>query len=81
MREENETSSVQLFNVNIKPKFMKEIEPTSGENNSKKFDFETRLALVSTQPWARSPDFLLLGSQGKYCLKYEKEFLIHCMII
>ncbi|RIA92162.1 subtilase family-domain-containing protein [Glomus cerebriforme] len=65
LREESETSSVQLFNVYIKPKFMKEIEPTSGENNSKKFEFETRLALVSTQPWVRSPDFLLLGSQGR----------------
>ena len=65
MREENETSSVQLFNVNIKPKFMREIEPTSGEINSRKFEFEKRLALVSTLPWVRSPDFLLLGSQGK----------------
>ncbi|GES95610.1 tripeptidyl-peptidase 2-like [Rhizophagus clarus] len=65
LREESETSSPQLFSVFINPKFMKEIEPTTGENNSKKFEFETRLALVSTQPWVRSPDFLLMGSQGR----------------
>ncbi|CAG8454666.1 15829_t:CDS:10 [Acaulospora morrowiae] len=65
LRESYETASPQLYNVSVKPKFMKEIEPTSGENNSKKFEFESRLALISTQPWVRVPDFLLLGSQGR----------------
>nr|CAG8507230.1 5767_t:CDS:10 [Entrophospora candida] len=65
LREANETSSVQVISVEVKPKFIKEIEPTSGENNTKKFDFESRLALISTRPWVRSPDFLFLGSQGR----------------
>ncbi|CAG8455950.1 13834_t:CDS:10 [Funneliformis caledonium] len=65
LREEHQTSSAQLIGVTVKPRFMQEIEPTSGENNMKKFEFETRLALVSTQPWVRCPDFLLMGSKGR----------------
>ncbi len=44
---------------------MRDIEPTSEENNSKKFEFESQLALVNIQPQVRCPDFLLISSQGK----------------
>ncbi|CAG8501846.1 10192_t:CDS:10 [Diversispora eburnea] len=65
LRESHETSSPQLFSVAVRPKFMKDAEPTSGDNNPKKFELENRIALVCTQPWIRAPDFLLLGSQGR----------------
>ncbi|RHZ83471.1 hypothetical protein Glove_92g7 [Diversispora epigaea] len=65
LRESHETSSPQLLSVMVKPKFMKDAEPTSGDFNPKKFELENRIALVSTQPWVRTPDFLLLGSQGR----------------
>ncbi|CAG8674187.1 18099_t:CDS:10, partial [Racocetra fulgida] len=61
LRESYETSSPQTINVFISPKFMKEIDPTSGENNQKKFELERRLALISTQTWVRTTDFLFLG--------------------
>ncbi|CAG8537845.1 24786_t:CDS:10, partial [Racocetra persica] len=65
LRESYETSSPQTINVFISPKFMKEIDPTSGENNQKKFELERRLALISTQTWVRTTDFLFLGSKGR----------------
>ncbi|CAG8480016.1 10360_t:CDS:10 [Scutellospora calospora] len=65
LRELHETSSPQTINVTVAPKFMKEIDPASGENNQKKFELEIRLALVSTQPWVRVTDFLLMGSKGR----------------
>ncbi|CAG8643412.1 13260_t:CDS:2, partial [Cetraspora pellucida] len=65
LRESHETSSPQTINVFIRPKFMKELDPTSGENNQKKFELESRLALISTQTWVRTTDFLFLGSTGR----------------
>ncbi|KAG9286248.1 hypothetical protein G9A89_014234 [Geosiphon pyriformis] len=65
LREADETSSVQIFNVEIEPKFMEPIDPTSGDNNSQKYEFESRVALITTENWVRSPDFLLFGSPGR----------------
>ncbi|CAG8464842.1 3190_t:CDS:10 [Ambispora leptoticha] len=65
LRGEQETSTVQIRNVDINPKFMSAIDPTSGENNTRKFEFESRIALISTESWVRAPDFLLFGSQGR----------------
>ncbi|CAG8610460.1 383_t:CDS:2, partial [Dentiscutata heterogama] len=34
-------------------------------NNQRKYELETRLALVCTQTWVRATDFLFLGSRGR----------------
>ncbi|RIB23882.1 subtilase family-domain-containing protein [Gigaspora rosea] len=65
LRESHETSSPQTINVLVRPKFMKELDPISGEVNQKKFELETRFALVCTQTWVRATDFLFLGSNGR----------------
>ncbi|CAG8479878.1 12439_t:CDS:10 [Acaulospora colombiana] len=55
LREFYETTSPQLYSVSIKPKFMRAIEPTSGENNPKKFEFESRVFEVQVDPSKLTP--------------------------
>ncbi|CAG8458801.1 9948_t:CDS:2 [Ambispora gerdemannii] len=65
LREAQETSTVQIFTVEVEPKFMSAIDPTSGENNNRKYEFQSRVALINTESWVRAPEFLLFGSQGR----------------
>ncbi|CAO3593980.1 unnamed protein product [Absidia cylindrospora] len=64
LREQEEVSQVQYITAQIKPTFMGEKDPENPEYNRAKFDYDARLALISTQSWITAPDFLYMHSGG-----------------
>lgn len=61
LRGKVDTSRVQQTNVNVSPTFRKD----DVGQNGRKLAYEQRLTLVSSVPWVRVPEFLLLNSGGR----------------
>jgi tripeptidyl-peptidase-2 len=61
LREPAETATPQVFNVKVDPQF-KELDPSL---NRAKIDFDVNLALTSTAPWVKVPQFAVLPAAGK----------------
>ncbi|KAI8076819.1 uncharacterized protein BX664DRAFT_362744 [Halteromyces radiatus] len=64
LRELDETSQVQYITTQIHPTFMGEKDPENPQYNRAKFDFDARVALIATQSWITTPDFLYIHSGG-----------------
>ncbi|RUS20247.1 subtilase family-domain-containing protein [Endogone sp. FLAS-F59071] len=65
LREFDECNRIHHLNVLVESTFMHDRDPTTGDHNDQKFAFESRIALVATETWARTPDFLILHSGGR----------------
>ena len=64
-----ETSRLLQASVSVTPTFRK--EDVSKEQNDRKIAYEQRLTLVSSVPWVRVPEFLLLNSGGNIQYKWD----------
>ncbi|KAF7727019.1 tripeptidyl-peptidase II Tpp2 [Apophysomyces ossiformis] len=64
LREQDETSQIQYLSVKIQPTFMGEKDPANPLYNRAKFDYEARVAIVTTESWISAPDYLYLHSGG-----------------
>ncbi|TPX63343.1 hypothetical protein SpCBS45565_g06696 [Spizellomyces sp. 'palustris'] len=62
LRDLDETSDVQQFQVEVRPHFFKENDP---EVNVKKLDLEVRAGLASTKRWLSAPEYVLLNNGGR----------------
>ncbi|PWN49530.1 subtilisin-like protein, partial [Violaceomyces palustris] len=58
LREKAECYKVQQYNVAVQPTFKQ-------HEGERAFALELRCALTSTQPWVKTPEFLLLGGNGR----------------
>lgn len=65
LREWDETNQVQYLTAQIIPTFMGEKDPENPQYNRAKFDYDARVALISTESWIATPDFLYIHSGGK----------------
>jgi tripeptidyl-peptidase-2 len=65
LREADETNQVQYLTTQIIPTFMGEKDPENPQYNRAKFDYDARVALISTESWISTPDFLYIHSGGK----------------
>ncbi|KAI8339132.1 hypothetical protein BC941DRAFT_422188 [Chlamydoabsidia padenii] len=64
LREFDETNQVQYLTTHIIPTFMGEKDLENPQYNRAKFDYDARVALISTQSWITTPDFLYIHSGG-----------------
>ncbi|KAI8983667.1 hypothetical protein BDB01DRAFT_850343 [Pilobolus umbonatus] len=64
LREVDETSQIQYITTQVQPKFMGEVNWEEPKYNQSKFNYDVRVALISTQSWITVPDFLYLHSSG-----------------
>ncbi|KAI9300609.1 hypothetical protein BJ944DRAFT_170558 [Cunninghamella echinulata] len=64
LRELDETSQVQFISVKVRPTFMGEKDPENPLYNRAKFNYESRVAIISTHSWITVPDFVYLHSEG-----------------
>ncbi|KAI8884711.1 hypothetical protein K501DRAFT_247452 [Backusella circina FSU 941] len=64
LRELDETSQIQFCTAKVSPSFMNEEDPEDPKYNQAKFDYDARVALVTTQSWISAPDYLYLHSSG-----------------
>ncbi|KAJ3416574.1 tripeptidyl-peptidase II Tpp2 [Chytridiales sp. JEL 0842] len=62
LRDLAETSRVYQGAVQVSPHFFKDDDPAT---NPAKLQYEAHVALVSTQHWIASPEFVLLNSSGR----------------
>lgn len=68
LREYDECSRIHHLNVLVESTFMLDWDPTTGDHNEKKFAFESRISLVATATWVRTPDFLFLHNGGAHVM-------------
>ncbi|ORZ14024.1 hypothetical protein BCR42DRAFT_417878 [Absidia repens] len=64
LRERDETSQLQYLTAQVIPTFMGEVDPENPQFNRAKFDYDARVALISTQSWITCPDFVYIHSGG-----------------
>ncbi|KAG0176962.1 tripeptidyl-peptidase II Tpp2 [Apophysomyces sp. BC1034] len=64
LREQEETKQAQYLTVKILPTFMGEKDPANPVYNRTKFEYESRVALVTTESWISAPDYVYLHSGG-----------------
>lgn len=64
LRELDEVSQIQYITTKVQPNFMGESDPESPKYNQAKFDYDVRVALVSTDSWITAPDYVYLHSSG-----------------
>lgn len=57
-------SRVQYIDVKLEPTFLGELDPEKPLYNKAKFNFESRVVLVTTKPWISSPEYVYLNSSG-----------------
>ncbi|KAI9271277.1 subtilase family-domain-containing protein [Helicostylum pulchrum] len=64
LRELDEVSQIQYITTKVEPKFMCESDPENPKYNQAKFDYDVRVALVASESWISTPDYLYLHSSG-----------------
>ncbi|KAI7907246.1 uncharacterized protein BX663DRAFT_495304 [Cokeromyces recurvatus] len=64
LRELDDVSKVQYITTKVQPVFMGEQDPENPKYNEAKFNYDVRVALVTTESWISAPDYLYLHSSG-----------------
>lgn len=73
LREQEETSIVLNTTASIVPNFMSEQDPSNPVYSTDRVGFECRVAMVSTQPWIKAPNFVYLHANGMFFFERMEE--------
>ncbi|KAF9580814.1 tripeptidyl-peptidase II Tpp2, partial [Lunasporangiospora selenospora] len=65
LREWEECNKAHTLTVKVEPKFMKDLDYDKPEINEKKLAFECRIALIASESWIRTPEFLFMNGAAR----------------